>query len=82
MKLSRGIFEFENPPRVISCASVVGKKESEGPLGKYFDLTHDDNILGEDSWEKAESKLQLEAVTTALHKANLQCSDIDILFCR
>ncbi len=80
MRISRGIFEFENPPRVISCASVVGKKESEGPLGHYFDLTHEDNTLGEDSWEKAESKLQLEAVTTALKKASLKCSDIDVLF--
>ncbi len=59
---------------------MVGKKEKEGPLGHCFDLTHEDNTLGEDSWEKAESKLQLEAVTTALHKGNLRCSDLDFLF--
>lgn len=80
MKIGKGIFEFENPPRVLSCAAVVGKKESEGPLGKYFDLTHQDNTLGEDSWEKAESRLQLEAVTTALKKVNLKSSDLDVLF--
>ncbi len=80
MRLGRGIIEFEKPPRVVSCAAVVGKMEKEGPLGTCFDLTHEDNILGEDSWEKAESKLQLEAVTTALQKAELKCSDLDFLF--
>lgn len=80
MKLNRGLFEFEKPPRVLSFAAIGGKKESEGPLGQCFDLTHADNTLGEDSWEKAESKLQLEAVTTALQKAGLKCSDIDVLF--
>lgn len=80
MRLGRGIFDFEKPPRVLSCAAVVGKKESEGPLGQCFDLTHADNTLGEDSWEKAESKLQLESVTTALQKVNLKCSDLDVLF--
>ncbi len=80
MKTGRGIIEFEKPPRVISCAAVTGKKEKEGPLGHYFDLTHEDTTLGEDSWEKSESKLQLEAVTTALQKAKLNCSDVDFLF--
>lgn len=80
MRLGRGIIEFEKPPRVVSCAAIVGKMEKEGPLGTCFDLTHEDSTLGEDSWEKAESKLQLEAVTTALQKAELKCSDLDFLF--
>lgn len=29
---------FQNPVYVVSCASVVGKKEGEGPLGSKFDL--------------------------------------------
>lgn len=29
---------FECPPAIVSCASVVGKMEGEGPLGGYFDI--------------------------------------------
>ena len=28
---------FQRPPQIVSAASVVGKKESEGPLGTLFD---------------------------------------------
>ena len=36
---------FEDPPLILSAASVVGKKEGEGPLGKYFDRIEMDSIL-------------------------------------
>ena len=29
--------EFMHPPVITGYSSVVGKKEAEGPLGKYFD---------------------------------------------
>lgn len=38
---------FEDPPLILSAASVVGKKEGEGPLGKYFDRIEMDSMLGE-----------------------------------
>ena len=28
---------FETPPYIVSSASIVGKKEGEGPLGACFD---------------------------------------------
>ena len=64
--------EFENPPRIISGASVVGKKEGEGPLGYLFDLVNEDPMFGEDSWEKAESTMQKEAAKLAVRKAKLE----------
>ena len=36
-KVGRGTLLFENEPRVAGYASVVGKKESEGPLSSLFD---------------------------------------------
>lgn len=36
-------------------ACIVGQKESEGPLGKYFDQKADDDF-GMDTWEKGEAK--------------------------
>ena len=37
---------FQNPVYVISCASVVGKKEGEGPLGSKFDLVCEEPMFG------------------------------------
>ena len=44
---------FEDPPLILSAASVVGKKEGEGPLGKYFDRIEMDSMLGKRTWEEA-----------------------------
>ena len=43
--------EFAESPFLISSASVVGKKEGEGPLGKMFDMVGEDDLFGADSWE-------------------------------
>ena len=67
-------------PRVLGYASVVGKKESEGPLGDGFDMVFDDARLGEKTWEKAESRLQKEALNRALDKAGYSPSQVQVLF--
>lgn len=72
--------ETQNMPSISGFASVCGKKESEGPLGKYFDMTFEDTSLGESSWEKAESKLQSEAVSKAISKSGIKNSDVQYIF--
>lgn len=79
-KLGKQTVVLENPPSIISTASIVGPKEGDGPLKDYFDLILEDDLWGEDSWEKGESKLQQEAVKLALTKAKLVPSQIDYLF--
>ena len=79
-KLSGDVFRFSCPPSVKAFASVAGKKEAEGPMGEYFDVTDEDAYLGEDTWEKAESRLQKTAVQKALQKAGLDASQIDFMF--
>ena len=71
---------FENKPRIISYGSVVGKKEHEGPVSNEFDEYTIDSYFGEDSFEKAESKLQKTAVQIALDKAGFKDRDIDKMF--
>lgn len=71
---------FEEMPSIISYASVVGKKESQGPLGKKFDKIIYDSYGGKKTYEQAESHLQFTAVSTALEKANLKAEDIDFIF--
>ena len=71
---------FEKPPIIRSYAAIVGEKESEGPLGAYFDTVCEDPMMGQDSWEAAEGQLQYTAVLKALDKAFLRPEDIDYLF--
>ena len=71
---------FQNPVYIVSCASVVGKKEGEGPLGSKFDLVCEEPMFGEDTWEAAESTMQKEAAELALGKAGLTPRDIRMTF--
>ena len=71
---------FENPPYILSAASIVGQKEGDGPLGKYFDKIETDPQLGKNTWEEAESELQKQAAMMALQKAGLTQQDIRYLF--
>lgn len=79
-RIQRGTFQFDTPPTVLGFAGVAGKKEGEGPLGGSFDKIHEDAMLEQASWEKAESTLQQEVVTMALDKAKLPVSDVDVMF--
>ena len=69
---------FENPPSILEAAAVVGKKESEGPIAKWFDERHDDEYFGEESWEKAESALQYKTAQLAIQKSGV--SEINYIF--
>ena len=79
-RIGRYTLRLENCPFVESYAAVVGKKESEGPAGVYFDRYYTDTTLGESSWEKAESRLQTEAVELALQKKGLNVSQMQYIF--
>lgn len=78
--IGRGVFLLDTAPSVSSFAAVAGKKEGEGPLGVHFDRTFNDTRLGQESWEKAESQLQKNALEIALQKGNLSPEQIGLLF--
>ena len=71
---------FMQPPAILSYASVVGKKEAEGPLAATFDVTSNDTKFGQKTWEKAETQMQKTAMLLALQKADLQESELDAAF--
>lgn len=78
-RIARGVFRTKAPVTVESYAAVVGEKEGQGPLGSCFDEVISDSHFGEDTWEQAETRFQLEAVGLALGKAGLCKDDIDII---
>ena len=71
---------FEVSPYLEESASVVGKKEGEGPLGGMFDMVAEKDLFGENTWEEAESTMQKEACLLALGKAHLAPESIRYLF--
>ncbi|MBS5388289.1 MAG: stage V sporulation protein AD [Clostridiales bacterium] len=72
--------EFTQAPFLISSASVVGSKESEGPLGKLFDMVNQDDLFGAQTWEEAESTMQKEACVLALGKAHVDAEKVRYLY--
>lgn len=72
--------EFGSPVWIQYSASIVGKKEGQGPLGKLFDKINTDDMFGGNSWEEAESALQKETVQLCLEKSNTNIEDIRYIF--
>ncbi|MBO5347151.1 MAG: stage V sporulation protein AD, partial [Lachnospiraceae bacterium] len=72
--------KFNNPPAILSRASVVGEMEGEGPLSSYFDQIEHDPTFGQDSWELGESEMVRRAVQTVISKSGLTKEDIRYIF--
>ncbi|MBQ8769103.1 MAG: stage V sporulation protein AD [Oscillospiraceae bacterium] len=78
----RGQQSFVLPqlPVITAWASVAGKKESEGPLSHLFDVTSQDTLFGQKTWELAEKQLQKLALDTLLNKAGISRHQIGLAF--
>ncbi len=72
--------ELKNSPTIIAAGSVVGPKEGQGPLKKYFDLILKDDLFEEKSWELAESKMLREVIKLALDKTPYVLNQVDYIF--
>ncbi len=78
-RLSKKTYTLDKPPSAVSYACIGGKKEGQGPMRKYFDKISDDPYFTTDSFEKAESEMQKQAILTALRKINKKPEDVDYM---
>lgn len=78
--MGRSSFKLTNCPCVITSSAIGGKKESEGPMGEYFDKISEDPYFTTDTYEQGESQLQKQAVITALKKIKMKEAEIDFMF--
>jgi stage V sporulation protein AD len=79
-QIHQGSITLKSPVYIRSSASIVGKKEGEGPFSSLFDMVGDDDLFGCNTWEEAESNLQKDALYMALGKAELKPEEIDLLY--
>lgn len=79
-KCGKQSFTLENPPIITAWASVVGKKESEGPLARTFDITEVDSYFGQKTWEQAEKRMQQIALERLCEKAGITKNNLSLVF--
>ena len=78
-KVGKQSLVFETKPYIIGRGTVVGQKEGQGPLASDFDIILKDDMFGQKSWEKAESKMLKEAMYKAISRAGISKEDIDVM---
>lgn len=79
-RLGKQTVKFQTPPVIAGAYAAVGNKEGDGPLKGWFDCVYADDFMGQDTWEKAESKLIEDTVSGALLDANVKKEDVHYLF--
>ena len=79
-KQGKHSYILEDPPVLAAWASVVGKRESEGPLGHCFDICEKDTRFGQKTWEQAEKTMQQMAIHKLFDKAGIKAADVDLAF--
>ncbi len=79
-KIGKDTIKFENSPFIAGHFGVVGEKEGNGPLAKWFDKVTEDAHFGEDSWEKAEMRMLLTALKGAIINGGYKNDEIGCFF--
>ena len=70
---------LDKQPIILSGAGIVGKKEGDGPLARYFDDVVDDEYAGEKTFEAAESRILRDTFIKALEKSGKSSTDINLI---
>ncbi|HHW22840.1 MAG TPA: stage V sporulation protein AD [Clostridiaceae bacterium] len=78
-KLGQQTIVLDRQPVILSGAGIVGKKEGDGPLARYFDNIIDDEYAGEKTFEAAESRIMKDAYIKALEKSGKSATDISLI---
>ena len=79
LRLGKQTVRFDLAPATVAAAAIVGPREGKGPLGDYFDVIKDDELVGEKSWERAEARMLAEACRLTLRKAGTRVEQVDFL---
>lgn len=79
-KAGKRTFVYGDDIGVIGRAATAGNKEADGPLAAHFDVIWTDDLLGQKSWEFAESEMLLRTIHLCGKKAGISIENIDAVF--
>lgn len=77
-KIGMQTYEVERDISIVSNVSLVGSKEGQGPLRKYFHYIEQDDKMGEKTFEKGERKMFYKTITSAIKKSGVEKEKIDL----
>lgn len=77
--MGRQTIVYDHPPVIAAHRGVAGRKEGDGPLGGWFDAILEDDLLGQKSWELAESEMVRRCARDTLDAAGLSAGAVGAL---
>ena len=77
--MSKGTFIFNKKPSITGVYSVVGPKEGQTELGKFFDFVLKDDRFNESSYEKAECKMLSVSIKNLLKRESVSDAELDAI---
>lgn len=79
-KIGKQTLKLQYPPTIAATVAVVGQKEGQGPLKRYFDYISEDSYFGEKTWEKAESAMLKQCFSLCCNKGKISPDELDFVF--
>ncbi len=70
---------FKNKPIIVGASSIAGPKESAGSISDCIDVKLKDDMYGEDTFEKAESRMLFTAIKNSIIDASKSEEKIDAI---
>lgn len=70
---------FKNKPVIVATSTIAGPKESEGSIGKFIETKLDDDMFGENTFEKAETKMLYTVFSNVIKNAHKNITEIDAI---
>lgn len=70
---------FKNKPVIAGTSTVAGPKESSGSISKYIQTKLKDDMYGEKTFERAESKMLFTAIKNSIINSKKTEGDIDAI---
>ncbi len=74
------ITEIREDIAVVAAAAAVGREETRGPLGAYFDYHDESDRFGAATWEGAEAEIGRISLNLACTRAGISHRALDVLF--
>ena len=72
---NRTVF-YKNKPVLVGTATIGGPKESIGPIGKCIETLIDDDMFGEQTFEKAECKMLSHVISRCIKNSGRKKEDV------